>query len=384
MNELILIGSPLQMISAICYIETCNNNQTNRDVIVTNNFANAEQLAERFRRYLNVRKVTLIEDEYPDNAPVYKEFIKNCVIFRKRTQHKVFRVTGHSGTYRYNRLVCSNATLLAHDIDITLMDTDSETILIDDGTGSHTGTLFAGISCLDEIISEDNPEYSTSVRIKQKIKHIVNILTINRYVLNIKALYLFNPSGKEYGRYRDALRIMQMNLNQDTMQLIKLVFGISSTNKDMTFDRIYLALPDDADKKCIELEEQLIYKIYNRCPSLVVRMHPRGSSDRIRLVGCQIDEAKDSWEATVGSGLLSSHAILFSLASTAMTSPKNMFGLEPNIVFLYDLLDLPSEFKATASQIASDTMFSYKNKSRVMIPSIESELFNILNEAWSQ
>lgn len=367
-NTLVIIGSPLQAISAVCYLVDNVAFKNRIDILISNEFSSASDLANRFREVEWVRYAEVSHTSYSTSKSVYAQCIQNCLIGSKNRIEQIRKDCGAIGLQRYDELICSCETLLAHDVKCALLKIDAETILIDDGTGSHLGTIYAGLSCADIILNEKCGDLSKSTPLINTFKALVNFITMNKLALNVKALYLFSPRENELKRYKPALTINSLILSNDAKKVLRSLFPLREESVYGDRCHVFLAQPDDANPECLKAEAEAVSNLSTIYPDLIVRKHPRGSLGRFKYIQCMLDDGADSWEMLVGMGVINEESTLFSLASTAMTSPKVLFGIEPNVVFLYKSFITTKEYAQIAEHIARDLYAVYMNKGKIRVP----------------
>ena len=138
-------------------------------------------------------------------------------------------------------------------------------------------------------------------------------------------------------------------------------------------------------------EEQLldiISKIISK-EQIKVRLHPRTRENNYTTLGYSVDGNKSvPWENIVGFKDVIGDLILISTISTAVFTPKLIYGYEPRVVLLGNLIDNERELFSASGQFWSEKFrnlafnFSelYSDQSRISIPGSVEELLDVLKK----
>lgn len=270
-------------------------------------------------------------------------------------------------------LLCASITPLVIDAK-NLFCINGETVLYDDGTGTHNGAVAASLALYDEILHNDVvSKLGRSGKAKFFIKHFVNVITRETLLMNVKAVCMFN--SKSSGRIYKNLPLYDIPVDdlKAFLYLHRIFPNFACLDNCLDKGIIYLSLPDNATKELINLEESVLRTLTSfQSGHFAIRPHPRTKRFDSLVVHNLI--ANDVWELMCLFGLISDKTTLIGYASSAQVNPKLIFGLEPRVIFLHRLLNQKQCTEGYSESTYHLLKDLYSHPERVLAPSTLKEL----------
>ena len=238
------------------------------------------------------------------------------------------------------------------------------TCFFDDGTASHSGEIFKLLSCYDDKTLDIRVTRSGKERLKNTLKRFACQMLPQNAKFNIDSLFLF---GGNEGYVEDVGKIAIRRIPSPPRDLVAKVFlDEANLNQYRKKTAIYLTLPDNVSEKSKEIERRILLLLEKLTDNRVsVKLHPRRNSADFSWIN-DLLLPQSMWEAILIEGMVDEHSVLISPCSTAQTSPKLFMGLEPYLVFTYQVFpasDMPcSSFNTTISDITH----AYSDKTKVI------------------
>lgn len=371
-KQLVLVGTPLHLISAICYLRGLSH-ETTTDLIIIDDFSRAKEYSNTVRSLGIFREVELVFPRGTRGGSKLKETLVSQLFGKPKTDEWLVSVCGDIANNKYDRFICASMMPIVHDAVGALANCEFDTVLIDDGTGSHTGAIYKGVSCFDQILSFLALKADKQALYKALAKLIINVLTLNRLKMHITEINLFSPGRSERDVYKKTIQVNSLLINSKAKQDISRVF----LDDDCTlYDKtpfIYLAMSSDVDDAMSQAEARFIQDIVRLNLKVLVRPHPRGMNPAIVTSGCLIDKSGVSWEALLAGGYVSEETVLIGFASSAQVMPNYLFGLEPRVILLHHLIEENNDFTVSSEVTTKDLLKRYQHKERVCAPKTLAE-----------
>ncbi len=310
-------------------------------------------------------------------APVKHDFIpflEGVFSTNKRLLARLLTRTSRLPDCQYGRMYYGSPVFEVHEFR-RLFCTDSANYAIDDGTGSHCGTVYAGFSNFDFILSK---KYSMNLKERMILlcRFIFDAISMGAYRLNPRKLYLVDPSESDIENYRnipiESVDFTAMLENPESMA----VFPSMNDSIYQDASMIYFGssgLLEDFDAKFAP-------KILKKAPGKsVFRAHPKSSSSVDLPNGVLIDDSASFWEPLCIRQPVGDNSILVGIYSTAQVTPYAITGSEPFLIFLYKLVRCGSIREAAFDKAVLDLKKRYTSPDKVIVPETERDLMEVLD-----
>lgn len=355
MNELIIACTPFQILSAVCYLNTRGEKERKPSLLVYGGFNSAHVIAAQLSK-TNMFASVLYAKTY--NAAL-KKYAKEVILdglFRK--EHIINRVRSSCPELLkkspFKRIVFGSANLFVHDVSQLCLDKDGTSILIDDGTGSHIGSIYSGLSFLDQIVTQGD-------LVREAAKTLINCITHDKLKFRVSDIYLFNPTSCETDRYKKSIIIHKLRLNDKVLKQISNCFG----NLNVEYPAspvVLLTVPDDAGEEARIREGE----VFATCKKhfgddVVVRLHPRRKENIDHFKHVIVDDGQYPWELLLARGIINDNSLLIGTSSTAQITPKMMFNLEPTLIFINGIVNDSVFDTSTITAFDSEIRHRYIN-----------------------
>lgn len=228
----------------------------------------------------------------------------------------------------------------------------SHVYLIEDGAGSYSGNIAA----------------STTSKSRQMFHRITGTdYIIQKLYVNQKEICRSTVSDSiEQIPYEDNLEYL------DFLKKIFLPLGYKSCYKDGAF--VYLQQPlQDFGNEFLNMEKEiLLFLIQAEPENFIFREHPR-CVNQLKRYPCKYDDSGAAWECICIDDI-SEESVLIGMSSTALITPKLLFGKEPYLVFLYKLYPHNQEYINICDDIAKNICSIYEKPEKVFCPDSITEL----------
>lgn len=373
-SRLIVAQTPFQMLAAAAFLEKCPDGARN-DLLVLNKY-------DELRLYLPVLKqvsrlyIARQDKPYP-SKPLFWLIVRELLFptsCKRELEHSCPEVCKAE---KYDELVFSSATPLIHNLRKYVCEQDVRAQLIDDGMGSHAGSLYASISFMDDIVAKEAWNQGNISKLKYLIKRALSVWTDARLKFGVETLWLFNPGKHERERYSDQVVIRTLEL--PTCQLP----GDASAKMEESIQgyegkRIVVLLgPSDQPEYVNKAEATILSMLKGE--DIVIRCHPRSAAlDDNGSGGTYIDRGVEPWEVMLAHHLIEGDVLLIGFFSTAQWMPKLLMDLEPSLMFLSEMTGIKGSVSSINREMIEEIRESYRDKRKIHLPSNWGDVENIL------
>lgn len=377
-KALCIVSTPFQMLALICFITAYKSQFVSYDLLISNASSATKGIAERAMRSGLFDHVFVGNYDYPKHSHLGIWYLANQVF--KRVSSDSFFYGMYPGLEKrvYDTLLCSCASRLSLDAK-RLCVPDGNSIFFDDGLGTHTGLVFGIFACFDSKSLFCKSNRDIKKRIKWWAKLLVFPIIPKKQKLNITDIYMFYPTEDDCNALAP-YDIHPLQFNQESLRIIEkvLVDYDKSVDNYINNDLFFLTIPNDFDESINSRELKVLNRLMAHYGDrLMVKLHPRRDpSDFFAFSNCLLENYP--WELAIGKGYVSSKSVLIGLCSSAQIMPKLLFGIEPFVVFLDEIIRLPDY--DIRRQSIDGLRKSYEDKDRIATPSSISELIGCLNE----
>lgn len=164
------------------------------------------------------------------------------------------------------------------------------------------------------------------------------------------------------------------NNDPEFLSLLEDIF--KNKNKGTTYqkgDTIYLQQPVTLwDSSYLEIENKILETANLNCRRLIIRCHPL-TINNPRIKGLEYDNENSSWELLCPK-ILDNNSILMGVFSTAQFSPKQLYDLEPYMIFLYNIITPTNIDFSEMTDMIDKLKQSYQHPEKIIVPASLDEL----------
>ena len=375
---LVAIDRPFQLLSAICAINDQQFGLVSKvDVLIDPQFSHAEVLYRKLLRvkcFDNVYLATGQQDR-PENLGI--AFIRYACTQKMdnitQWYYDSFPIMRHECSY--DVLICGSINALTFSAKYVNVH-NGNTIMVDEGEGSHDGTVFRLFSCLDNVFSASSI-YGKSW-IERQLKRFVLKRSGFQLQMNIEELWLFSIGNLERRLYQN-IKLHELSVRPS----LKILEKIFLDQKEKTIYRksiiIFLTASGCASDRIRKKEIELIRIIKKHVKNIAIRLHPNRSKDDF----CEWEEcllgSESNWELAFLSGWMDERNILIGIGSSGQFTPKRIAGVEPTVIFTYKMINGDKTFNTNnmdAHVLELRNQYTHPNK--VATPSNANEMINTL------
>lgn len=353
------IESPLQLLSSIAIVEDEEKNIGFSTLIISRRFRGADCYASRLAETGIFNQVLLSDYSYrnPERAPLLEAL-------RDRGYAPQFvELANKIALSEYDNLFFPGVNNLNLELKSRFVR-NGHSELIDDGTGSHNGSIAKAYSLLDPIVNYRKRRYPDRFCARRMAKAVTRLTIGWRYQMDVQAVNLFNPSNADKEQYRK-VQVHSLAVPSHLSEL-GTIFPLTYIHDYAKRRLVYLTLPDNAPEKLLEMEDDIVHALASEYGSeLIIRCHPRCQRMNGAMNGALVDRGDGFWELYWAKGLLDEKSILIGMMSSAQVTPKIIANSEPALIFLSKIA---FGDKANSHTI-KDIMSRYENADRIMVPS---------------
>lgn len=381
---LCICESPFQMLGLLCialHLHSVEDSRTELYVMVNPSFPNANSISLQVSNAGFFRVVECAGSRLYDAS----KHLGTKWLLNRRFSSSLARSMQDAFSFlrdeEYDVLLCSSVTpmsLVAKKFFVP----QGFTVFFDDGSGSHNGNVFKPFACQDDVLSRHSKSMSSKEKTKRVIKRLVSKIPFVDSRYDIKALLLFSPTKDDAAVY-SGIEIGTIPLPK------KSGFASSILSPDISLERyhnlkwIFLSTSRTASAKVRDAEVKLACSLSQQIGDcFAIRLHPNRDVDDFKSCLHALLPSDDLWECLLLDGVITDKTCLIGYGSSCQLHPNSLCGLEPTVIFLYDVLSNTVDDVAPSLRLSAETLKKrYKNKERVSIPSCYSELLEIMESS---
>lgn len=350
--------TPFQMISAMLLVK---ENQENADLYVIKQFDLAEEYCERLKELKLFRNVSLIyEQDVYLHKMVDNRLLRHFGIAKSYLQVSKFAQNVLVSNTSYARMYVSSRAYIGRMIQFYFIKnkTGTEIIYFDDGEGSYFNNELYVPSRADgilrkvlfgqESINTDHKRYLYDINIFKQLNDETNIESMPAILKN-----------------------------DEIVRAINYVFAVSKEvipkERVMIFDTLTEGSERDELDACYQMAQEFLGNDH-----VVLKRHPR-DDQALRFEINEYKNASIPFEA-LSMNLPMDEMLLISFSSTALSTPKIVFGQEPYMILLFDLLEYRDPLADKRRQFYEILNNCYNKHDRIFIPKTMDEYKAALKE----
>lgn len=353
---LFFVDTPLQMLNAILLRRQILDPDVRADCLVVAQF-DCERLVERLRRTTVFNEVVVVDPVPLDNVHYRRFKLLACHLGDQGTIARALRGdTSYSDFYLSCPTIMSTQTLNV----LRRRNPHVRTHFYEDGNGSYNGNVFRSACYLD-----DPPEGTpANTRMVNAERALFRLLNRGRSAYRPSSFHLFEPQlltiSPRFG-------VQRIEADEESIDIASQVFDAPAPTGDaqprlVVFDAVRTAGEEDAGGEIVDAVFAGLEPVGGRC---VVYEHPRSTqhSDVLCSLGAR---GSGLWEVNCARGY--DNALLIAVASSALVTPKLIYGHEPHILFLFPLIDdLDEGRRATLESAVDMARTLYDDPTRVHV-----------------
>ena len=314
-------------------------------ILIVNQFSSANSIAERIKNEELFDEIILLEKEkrkdqkngYLKIAGIAGDTLFPKKLLKQQTQG-IFR-------FKKNQYDVIVASFFTHTVGaLRTLNPTAKFFMVDDGAGSYFGDIIKG---------SRSEGYLKLLKLVNKGNQVEKPLAL--YVNCVEAC------GSELTD-----RILPLpELTEEFLRLAFRVFNIKEKLPEYRQPIIWLSQASKAPyfNKTLEQMNHILMKYKD---DIIVRLHPR-EADKPIYQPYATDKEGNMWELQL-SRISLEDKLLVSIQSTAMLTPKLLFGQEPWLLFGYKLIRPAHDSGDVFSKIVSHLRMAYTNKERIWVP----------------
>lgn len=359
---LFFVDTPLQLLNAILLRRQMLAPDAHADCLVVAQF-DCDRLIERLRRSGVFNEVVVV-DPIPLDAAHYRRFklLASHLGDRGTIARALRGDTAYSDFYLSCPTIMSTQTLNV----LRRRNPHVRTRFYEDGNGSYNGNVFRTACYLDDPPKGTPP----NIRAVDVERTLFRLLNRGRSAYRPTSFHLFQPRLLTISPRFDVQRI---ETDDESIDVASQVFDAPAATGDrqprlVVFDAVRTASEKDAGAETIDAVFAGLEPVGGRC---AVYEHPRSTqhSDALRALGTR---GSGLWEVNCARGY--EDALLVAVASSALITPKLIYGHEPHILFLFPLInDLDEGRRATLESAVDMARTLYDDPSRVHVATSADE-----------
>lgn len=216
------------------------------------------------------------------------------------------------------------------------------------------------------------------------IKSILNkfLRIFDRFYLNydgLDSVYLFSKDLYSGKRVKKIKEIPNIPVESNFKNMINDIFNYEPQSEYNNSKIIFFDQSFSQDGNTSEVENNVLQILLEHCDkgNVLIKLHPRDKPDKFGdNISFRINNANYPWEVVYLNENIDNH-ILLAVSSSALFTPKIIYGAEPKIVLLYKLLNV--EVNSGFEDFISLLQTTY-TKNNVFIPSNIQELQQVLQQ----
>lgn len=373
-SRLIVAQTPFQMLAAAAFLEKCPDGARN-DLLILDKY---DELRLYIPELKQISRLHIARQDKPyPSKPLFWLIARELLFPTSCKRVLEYSCPEVCKADKYDELVFSSATPLVHNLRKYACRQGVRTQLIDDGMGSHAGSLYASISFMDDIVAKEAWNQGNKSKLKYLIKRALGVWTDARLKFGVEALWLFNPGKHERERYSDKVVIRTLELPACQLPADASA-KMEESLQGYEGKRIIVLLgPNDQPEYVNKAEATILSMLKGE--DIVIRCHPRSEVlDDSGSGGTYIDRGVEPWEVMLTHHLIEGDVLLIGFFSTAQWMPKLLMDLEPSLMFLSEMTGIKGSVSSINREMIEEIRESYRDKRKIHLPSNWGDVENIL------
>lgn len=372
---LVVVDRPLQLFSALCVVMTkFENRMKDVDIAIEPSFLGSKDVVDRLRASGLVSNVFLGAGSEGRPKSIGKMMLRTA-LRPKKFREEMLGWFGEEFPELVSRQYC---TLICGSINAATVSvkqcccSSANVIVVDEGAGSHDGTVFRLLSCLDDVFGGFRGGGKGYI-LKKACKWLISKISHNRFTIGITDIYLFSLGERERGLYRNC-NLAKIVIPENLSLLQELFVSQEDRSLFSSSKIFYLPTSGSAPEEVKEREIELIKLCAHYLPGLTIKNHPSRPPKDFSKLDVRVIDASSNWEMALLMGWIDEDSVLLGIASSAQFNPKLVAGIEPRCVFLYKLIKCEKLNLSSLGDSVEDLTKRYCDKKRVEIPADEETL----------
>lgn len=367
-KALFFADTPLQVFNA-CMLASQLANDFDSDIVLINQFKGAKGVAKRLSQLGLFSSV----------------FNQEPLLFVTANERRFKTAAIHFGAsflnldylkltkYDFLFLACPTPTSNEVLLCLRAVNRSLKTALYEDGTGSYNGNILRGVNYIDQLPVDC---VANTARADLQVR-LFRALGKGKTIYKPEAIYLYRPDAVA-PKYQ--FPVHRLLCSSACAELLKTVFVCDLTvlmNSDaVILDSVRRKGEEDAGAATID---SLLAVLPSACENISFKLHPRTLNMPQTAKGLTL--LNGFWELQCAECDIENKTLV-SVASSAMTAPVMMFGKEPFLIYLFEMLPSNDEpRKALYRSIYKSAKALYRDKSKVIAPKTIEETIGALERA---
>ena len=370
MKTLFYIDTPNQLFNCIAYLTEVRQRQSvQADAVIALEFENAQELADKTQSYglfANTHRM-LSNPMSMAGTRGRRAFIKILALAGR----EICSYDTLPESWDYDQFVYCCPCIGAVEVvsRIRKAGYDPEIILVEDGAGTYSGNVFRFPEYIGAI-----PSGVGGIGLdKRFFKLVVSRFTRNRARLDPASMFVYRP---DLMSYTTDFPIFGLSFSNEAAEVAKVIFSSGAEQAVLNSNIILFDVPRYSNAGLhksggADAMDALRDRLYEKHLTVYVKCHPRSDKEEF-FRNNEIAFPKVNWEvACIDLNL--EDLILVGVSSTAMCTPKIIFGKEPHLVILPSIQGQNSNARYSAM-----AHMLYDSGSRVFEPASIEEAVKII------
>lgn len=366
-RSLFFADTPLQVFNATMLAAQLSNTSTS-DILLVDQFEGCKKIARRLRQ--SSYFATVYEQKPLSFSSANDRRFKNAGIHLG----KRYLNLDYLRDIRYDMLFVACPTPTSNEVLLELRNANPyiSTALYEDGTGSYNGNVLRGVSYIDCLFKGCEPN---TLKAEFQVS-LFRALGKGRTLYKPQGIYLYRPGNAllEYGFPK-----RQLVYSDCCAAALKDVFecdaSVLEASDIVILDSVRQEGEEDSGADTVD---SFLSGLSGFHGNVSFKMHPR--SLRVPKSAESLALLDGFWELQCAECDMTDK-VLVGVASSAMMSPVTMFGKEPTLVFLFDIVaSISDSRKALFRAVYEAALSLYLDKSKVLAPKTMEEAISVLNQ----
>lgn len=373
---LAVVSSPFQLMGLLCLImQTSMHEKAYIALALDGSYPNAQMMKTQVEKEPFFDEVMVAERRWSVQNHLGIDYVKGN-LFRKKQLREEFAVAFPQLNGReFDVLLCSCAmrsSLLLKQFCVPR----GRTIFIDDGAGSRSGMVFHPFGCFDRRAISLDAAPGLGRKMRSLLRVCMNAIVPKSVLMNIQGLCLFGVNDELRARFSD-LEILEIRNPSNELDVLNRIFSQNIGSDSFSgYSYVFFTLPGDVSQIAKKQEQDVLRMLDSVLGDrLLIKLHPRRGAEDFLWCGSVLG-GDVFWELSVAAGAVTEETWLFGSCSTAQSSVKTLFDIEPHQVLLHHLIEQVSMDDCEVFE--SDLHGAYHDRARIISPGSVKELSEAL------
>lgn len=379
---LAVVSSPFQLMGLLCLIiQTSMHEKAYIVLVLEGSYPNALMMKAQMEKEPFFNEVVVAERRWSVQSHLGADYVRDSRFHKKRLHEEFATAFPQLDNQEFDVLLCSCAmrsSLLLKQFCAP----HGKTIFIDDGAGSRSGMVFHPFGCFDRRAVALDAGSGLGGKARSLMRVCMNAIVPRSVLMNIQGLCLFGVNDELRTRF-SGLELLEIRNPSAELDVLNRIFSQNiGIDRFSGYSCVFFTLPGDVSQVAKEQEQDVLRELDSIFGDrLLIKLHPR--RDAADFLWCGAVLGGDVfWELSVAAGAVTEEMWLIGSCSTAQSSVKMLFGLEPRQVLLHHLIDPVS--MSDCEVFESDLREAYQDRMKIHSPTSLRDLSETLKSSAMQ